>query len=83
MPRYTHDCDACEPLGEHLEYDLYYCPRCDGGTIIARYGNDGPEYASTMLSIFDVHIDFYTANPDYTAGQALLKAYDLHKAKHP
>jgi hypothetical protein len=82
MPRYTHDCDACEYLGEHLEYDLYYCPRCDGGTVLARYGNDGPDYASTMVSLLTKeHVAFYNANPSFLAGQALIKALELQKAR--
>lgn len=81
MARYTHDCDSCVYLGEHLEYDLYYCPHCDGGTVLARYGSDGPSYASTMISLLtEEHLAFYKANPDYLAGQALTKALELQKA---
>ena len=45
-PRYTHDCDQCRFLGQIDQYDLYFCERADEGSAIARYGNDGPEYAS-------------------------------------
>ena len=45
-PRYTHDCDQCQFLGCVGKYDLYYCPRSDEGSGIARYGNVGSEYAS-------------------------------------
>lgn len=46
QPRYTHDCNKCEFLGIHEEYDLYFCP--DEPTIIARYGNKGNEYGSGL-----------------------------------
>lgn len=47
MPRYTHDCDDCKPLGEFGEYDLYFCYRqATGSTLLARYGNEGHEYTS-------------------------------------
>jgi len=55
---FEHDCERCEFLA-HIElpetirgessYDLYYCPGEDGGSIIVRYGNDGPEYASCLM----------------------------------
>ena len=55
-PRYTHDCDRCIFLGQFKEYDLYFADH--GGlapgfvpiqaTVIARYGNDGPEYTSGL-----------------------------------
>lgn len=47
-PRYTHDCARCRFLGSVDKYDLYVCPEGTPGQLtgIARYGNDGPEYAS-------------------------------------
>ncbi len=57
-PRYTHDCSACVFLGhydtEEGEFDLYACTaRQVGGddSFIARYGDEGPEYASAPSSI--------------------------------
>lgn len=49
-PEFTHDCDRCEFYGHFLGMDIYVCP--GGGSIIARYGNDGPEYNSMPLSMF-------------------------------
>jgi len=46
-PRYNHDCNRCEFLGTHEEYDLYFCP--DEPTIIARYGNEDGEYGSGLV----------------------------------
>ena len=57
---FKHDCDSCQPLGEYgyprhespnTLFDLYYCPRCDEGSFIARYGNEGSEYESAPLNI--------------------------------
>lgn len=52
IPLYLHDCDACTYLGRHEQdggkFDLYTCtvhtitPR----TVVARYGDEGPDYIS-------------------------------------
>lgn len=52
-PVYEHDCKKCEFLGvfsSEVEghYDLYFCP--NEPTVIARYGSDGPEYASGLTA---------------------------------
>ena len=46
IPRFTHDCDSCQFKGQFGDFDVWFCARCDGGSWIARYGSDGPEYAS-------------------------------------
>lgn len=57
QPLYQHDCDVCIYLGRYssdclgplLEFDLYLHPVHQhplGGSIIARYGNEGPDYES-------------------------------------
>jgi len=46
--RYKHDCEKCKPLGQFLEDDLYYCDQGGRPTVIARYGDDGPDYVSGM-----------------------------------
>lgn len=56
MPRYVHDCDRCVYLGQFERYDLYFADHGgvapgyvpDAATVIARYGNDGPEYTSGL-----------------------------------
>jgi hypothetical protein len=48
--RFTHDCDNCEFLGQFNEYDLYYCEDAFEPTVVARYGDDGPEYTSGIHS---------------------------------
>ena len=52
---YIHDdCKGCIFLGNLREgdtlYDLYYCSQNGMPTVIARYGNDGPDYMSGMNS---------------------------------
>jgi len=52
-PIFLHDCDSCLFLGNphDKQYDVYFCPNCDGGSIVIRHGNDGPDYYSTMISL--------------------------------
>ena len=48
---YIHDCDACTYLGQFAHgkiYDLYFCGTHERGTVIARYGDDGPDYCSGL-----------------------------------
>jgi hypothetical protein len=55
MPKFKHDCKECQFLGSASDgwnnYDLYYCnptKRKYAGTLIARFGDDGPDYCSGM-----------------------------------
>lgn len=49
--KFKHDCDACRFIGHFEGYDVYICgPKTP--SIIARNGDDGPEYASTQIDIF-------------------------------
>lgn len=48
-PMFTHDCEECTFLGVYYDHDVYTCR----GSIIARFGDDGPEYAS--MSIAQMH----------------------------
>ena len=55
-PRFVHDCDGCIFLGCHKEYDVYYCSgemssKERGGSVILRYGDEGPEYSSGPVSM--------------------------------
>lgn len=54
-PRYTHDCDSCVFLGRYHNggktFDLYYCRRCDGGSLLARYGSKDSSYMSAPFSV--------------------------------
>ena len=53
MPKFIHDCTACKFMGtlSHIDRvcDLYYHPGTNNmldSTIIARYGNEEPNYTS-------------------------------------
>jgi hypothetical protein len=59
-PVYQHDCDACRFMGTVADsyargeagwVDLYHCPRgvIGGGSLIARYGDEGREYLSSPV----------------------------------
>lgn len=54
-PKFHHDCDGCIFLGrsEDGRWDLYHCPRCDEGSVVARYGNEGHEYSSCPVEIIE------------------------------
>lgn len=49
-PQFEHDCTRCIFLGRWETYDLYFCPQGPFPTVIARFGNDGPQYASGLAS---------------------------------
>lgn len=56
MPLYTHDCNCCRFLGSYFNYDVWHHPGDDGGafpggSIIARYGNEGYQYASQPIRL--------------------------------
>ena len=56
-PHYEHDCKKCMYLGDFIHdgilYDLYVCSHqnMEIDTLIARYGDDGPEYGSGVYFI--------------------------------
>jgi hypothetical protein len=50
QPRFSHDCAKCQFLGIVCDQDLYICgarviPGL-GPSVVARFGNDGPDYTS-------------------------------------
>lgn len=47
-PKYNHFCSNCKFLGHYNNLDVYYCL----GDVLARYGNDDPDYASCNLNLF-------------------------------
>lgn len=48
-PNFAHTCDRCTFLGQSGGHDLYMCDTDDElfATVIARYGNNPSEYASS------------------------------------
>jgi hypothetical protein len=84
-PRFEHDCESCVFLGRYTrpvadgtgnrrhpprDHDLYYCAGAHDPTVIARYGSDGPEYASGM----EIARAFLTDQPDSELSEALRRA---------
>jgi len=64
-PKYKHDCSQCTFLGHFANHDVYVC-QIQGESLtslIARYGDDGPEYASCPVKVFQESV----AN-NYTIG---------------
>ena len=48
-PVFQHDCDLCKFLGHHNGHDMYFCLQGrNSPTVLARYGNDGPDYTSGL-----------------------------------
>lgn len=48
-PQHTHDCDDCTLIANLGKDDLYVCCESLGAeedTLIRRFGDDGPDYAS-------------------------------------
>lgn len=48
QPKFQHDCNKCEFLGHYYDHDVYICEREEfpRSSVVARYGDDGPAYAS-------------------------------------
>jgi len=61
-PRFRHDCTACTFLGQWVDphgerFDLYHCEGgLPGGSAVARYGGDGPDYSSSPFVLKDALI---------------------------
>lgn len=47
-PYYQHTCPHCIFLGNFEDYDLYFCHNAKLDTVIARYGDNGPDYTSGL-----------------------------------
>lgn len=47
LPRYDHDCDHCRFVGHLGNVDCYTC----GDSVIIRYSDDSPDYASLPRSL--------------------------------
>lgn len=52
-PKFQHDSTCCKFLGGLNEHDIYICIGAKplGPTILARFGNEPPEYASSAHSV--------------------------------
>jgi hypothetical protein len=75
-PFFFHDCDRCEFLGGvnlntllngYRRFDIYVCSSTQGhnlDSILARYGNNGPEYLSYILGALNTKPVNLTELPD-------------------
>jgi hypothetical protein len=67
-PEHEHDCERCKFLGNYMPSpqkisDLYYCPGADGGAIVCRNSDDGPDYWSMPVCML--------INPVYKHGNQM------------
>jgi len=75
-PYFQHDCIKCvflggvilnTPLGENRRFDIYICPSSQThklDSILARFGNEGPEYLSYNPDTLHSDRINYTGLPD-------------------
>lgn len=58
VPRFIHDCDACQYLGRFRGHDLYFCGHAAEvtQTLVLRYGDHGHEYSSFPLVVLLDHM---------------------------
>lgn len=82
--RYQHDCEQCTLLGHYKEFDLYICRnkhKPTDSTLLARYGNEPREYASTLVGytnhLFELHEKDYPSH-SFALRMAFLIADDLN-----
>jgi len=86
-PAYRHDCPDCEFLGafdtkEGERRDLYYCPRTEpGGSLVSRYGSEGPEYASVALDVFEHARKDNPRYVNWAKRYGLYRAYEIVKER--
>ncbi len=81
-PFHNHDCNSCIYLGSTLEkdhnghekLDFYFCPRCDEGTLISRYGECG-DYTSWPLDMYLSRREEIIKN---RANYSIEKAYEAY-----
>ena len=78
-PLYEHDCNVCKFHGHYVNdrgiFDLYTCDSLEEVELIARFGNDGPEYI--CLDLDTIERSGKRNNPNYP----LAYLYRLLKAK--
>ena len=74
-PKWTHDCEDCKYIGSmHHERNLLDWYTC-GETVIARHGDDGPEYCS--LPHYVVNSDAYLVSRDIDVNRGVNSMFAL------
>lgn len=81
-PFFKHDCDRCRFIGA-AEYagtiaDYYHCPGSLGGSLIARYGNEGPEYGSADVHTLRLRVNDEGLHNDGRRSYSQLAIVGLH-----
>ena len=82
---FYHDCDSCVYLGSKQiyyyaldkmrDYDLYICQ--DGPTLLARFGNDSPDYMSRRAKHLDANYPELMTAAILALKQGLISTDDL------
>jgi hypothetical protein len=76
-PRFKHDCEHCSFLGHAGDHDHYYCSYSVGElSLIARFGDAGPEYSSMPIETVEAAEDQLRRD---LPGCALLTTLDLYR----
>lgn len=75
-PTFKHDCDRCYFLGEYRGRDLYVCR----DTLISRYGDDGPEYSSYLISQLGQLYASWPADHPILEAERRLRAHEAFRA---
>ena len=83
-PKFQHDCDTCRYLGQSEGEDLYACPASFnvlGPTLIVRRSDEGPDYRSVPMAIFEKNLVRRTEGPEeFQVDSRMVLAYALAKA---
>ena len=83
MPKFIHDCESCVYLGarslygygRYTDYDFYYCQR--DKTLLARFGDDGPDYISRDAKHLNAAFPELTTAAIMALKQGLISTDDL------
>lgn len=83
-PHYEHDCDQCYFLMSIIsqdkgKFDIYYCHKCDGGTLLARFGNEPEAYSSWPIAIYLQWIEKDQGSSAYRATREALARYGIKR----
>ena len=78
LPVFDHDCDQCIFLENFQGADLYFCPSTFfGGSLIARDGDEGSQYASCPKDVFDSIRDQSNYDPRILRVAEILKERNI------
>jgi hypothetical protein len=78
MINFRHECSYCEYLGDFNGIDMYTCQNSLGYSYIARYGNEGREYASMPTNMVLSVIKEQNIDELDVSIRAVIEAHKLH-----